>query len=202
MSAPAARAGIWLADLAAVSDARLAGYLAWLGDDELARHGRFVRVERRRQFVAGRALLRLALGRLLDADPGAVLLDAQPGRAPRLLAPAVAVPGISVSHSGRWVACAVSLDAAVGLDIEVRDAGRDLLALAEQAFDAVTCTWLAALPDTTRVDAFYAAWSGHEARIKLGVPAACCIEVPHAELAMVLCGALPLAPPTVEAVNL
>ncbi len=197
MSGPAAR--IWLADLAMLPEARLAPYVDWLGRQELARHGHFVRAERRNQFLAGRVLVRFALGALLGIDPRSIVLDAPPGRAPRLLAPAEPVAGISVSHSGRWVACAVSLQTALGLDIEVRDAGRDVMALAAQAFDAAACARLAGLPATERTHAFYAAWSEQEARFKLGVPAAGCMELPHDELAVVLCSAAPLAvPPVLE----
>ena len=65
---------MFLADIAAVGDTRLARYAPWLGAQEVARCERFVRVERRRQFIAGRALLRLGLARLLGVDPGTLAL--------------------------------------------------------------------------------------------------------------------------------
>lgn len=185
---------LWLADAGAVTDADLQRYLAWLTPGELARHGRFVREQRRRQFVAGRVLLRMALAPLLGIPPQQVLLEERNGQAPRLLTPAPGgTPGFSISHSGRWVACAVS-DHAVGLDIEMRDASRDLAALAKQAFDAdEMARWqqMQRWEDALRIEGFYRLWSEKEARIKLGMAVGgYCVTVPHEELSIVLCSAV------------
>ncbi|MES2260677.1 MAG: 4-phosphopantetheinyl transferase [Pseudomonadota bacterium] len=204
------RAEIWLADAGGASEEQLAAYLSWLGPGEVARHARFVRPLRRRQFLVGRALLRMALGRLLEVAPADVALDQQPGCAPHLVSPddARAVAGLSVSHSGRWAACAVSAQTQLGLDIEVMNAGRDLAALAEQAFDAAACARLAALSPALRVPAFYEMWSEQEARIKLGAGGeegaqGSCIALPHPELSIVLCSAQALAEvPKLTAVTL
>lgn len=186
-----AAAHVWLARCDGLDEARLHEYGRWLGAGERERG--FVREARRRQFIAARALLRIAIGTLLDVPPDTVELGGAPGRAPWLVAPAVPLPGLSVSHSGPWVGCAVGFDTALGMDIEMKDAARDVAALAEQAFDAATCARLAALPDGARVDAFYAAWSTQEARIKLGVEAGGTYALPHEELAVVACSAVPLA---------
>jgi len=186
---------IWLADADAITDASLQRYLGWLTPGELARHGRFVREQRRRQFVAGRVLLRMALAPLLRVQPQQVLLEERNGQAPRLLTPAPggAAPGFSISHSGRWVACAVG-EHALGLDIEVRDPARDLAALAKQAFDAdEMARWqqMQRWDDEARVEGFYRLWSEKEARIKLGMAVGgYCIAVPHEELSVVLCSAV------------
>ncbi len=188
---------IWLADAGALSDTALQRYLAWLTPGELARHGRFVREQRRRQFVAGRVLLRMALAPLLRVPAQQVLLEERNGQAPRLLTPVPGgpAPGFSISHSGRWVACAVGEDA-VGLDIEVRDPSRDLAALARQAFDADEMAhWqqMQRWEDADRVEGFYRLWSEKEARIKLGMAVGgYCVAVPHEELSVVLCSAVKL----------
>lgn len=195
MTAPEARAEIWLADIDAAGAASLATFHAWLGDSERVRLARFVRELRRRQFVVGRGLLRTALGRQLGVAPSAILLRERAGMAPQLVAHACA--GFSISHSGRWVACAVSGQTALGLDIEIRNASRDLDALAAQAFDAQEAArWDAwrALPDPQRAEGFYQVWSEREARCKLGpVAQAHCIALAHPELSMVLCSAMPLS---------
>jgi 4'-phosphopantetheinyl transferase len=195
-----AAAHVWLADIGALDDARLDVYRHWLSDSERSRG--FARPQRRRQFIAARALLRIAAGDLLGVPPQAVVLGGQAGRAPWLITPAVALPGLSVSHSGDWVACALSTQTPLGLDIEVKDAGRDVEALAEHAFDAATCARLASLPPAARQQAFYAAWSVQEARIKLGMEPAACVEVPHAALAIALCAARPLAVPALRIAQL
>lgn len=192
--APPANALVWLVDSQAVDDDALALYSAWMGESERARCARFVRPERRRQFIVGRALLRLALGRLLDRAPGTIVLHERAGLAPVL--PDIADVGFSISHSGRWVACAAGKGVALGLDIERIDSARDVMALAEHAFDASALRDLQALAPGSRHAAFYRMWCAHEARIKLGRPGVAEYPLETAELAGLLAcdGALEQAP--------
>lgn len=185
---------LWLFDAGGLSDAALDGHAAWLGEGERQRCARFVRAERRRQFIAGRALLRLALGRLLDTAPRGVVLRERPGKAPALEMPGAEGVGFSISHSGPWVACAASSVSRVGLDIERIDAGRDLLALAEQALGHEAVSELRALQGQARVDAFYRMWCLHEARFKLGSASAADYVFAQPGLALALSVARPLAP--------
>lgn len=195
-----AAAWLWMVDVHSVPAAVLRRYQGWLSPAEAARWRRFVRAERQRQFVIGRGLLRTALGRLLEVAPQDIDLEERAGQAPRLVG-YDSLPGISISHSGRWVACAVSAHSALGLDIEMKDASRDLAALAQQAFDAPALARWDALPAPQRVDGFYALWSEQEARFKLGA-AGHCVALAHPELAVALCSAAPLAPPRIEIVTL
>jgi 4'-phosphopantetheinyl transferase len=205
-----AAAALWLARADRVSAATLADYRGWLGAGEAARYAGFKRPARQRQFLVGRGLLRQALGHLLALAPATIRLEERPGMAPSL-STLRGVPGMSISHSGPWVACAVSGHTALGLDIEQRDASRDLLALAGQAFDADIVAALAALSPAARVTDFYRRWSTQEARIKLGSPdgavppaiatttttttTTTCdyVEVPHPDCAIVICSAHPIS---------
>jgi len=212
MTGQEARAEVLLIDGDAVNAESLAAFYSWLGKGEQARLQRFVREQRKRQFVVGRGLLRMALARLLNVAPETVGLEEQVGKAPRLILqpsparPSAASVGFSISHSGRWVACAVSRQTALGLDIEMRDMSRDLDALAAQAFGADEMPqWerLRALPAQQRADSFYRLWSEKEARFKLGrSDSVHCMAIPHAELSIVLCGAMPLAAPQLELIDL
>lgn len=196
-----AAVSLCLLDGRTLAEASLGAYLAWLGESELARYRRFVRQERRRQFVLGRVLARQCIGRLLGVAPRELAIADVPGGAPRLLAPHRA--HFSISHSGPWIACAVSAGTAVGLDIEMIDPARDIAALAAQAFDSERCAWLQARPQDTRLRDFYSAWSAHEAQVKLGVPAAQTVELDHPALSVVLCSADALArAPRLETVSL
>lgn len=191
-------ASLLMVDADAVTDADLQRYRAWLTPSEMARHQRFVRAQRQRQFIVGRVLLRVALARILQAAPQDVRLEEQVGKAPRLVAPAVkgAAPGFSIAHSGRWVACAVSAQTALGLDIEMRDAARDLPALAAQAFGAEEMAQWARIQNLSgdeRLDGFYRLWSEKEARFKLNQPGGHCVVVAHPELSVVVCSERPLA---------
>jgi len=165
-----ARAGtlLWLADTSALDADWFVAGARWLNEAERLRHERFVRAERRRQFVAGRVLLRMALGELLGVAPRAVVLTERPGNAPALAFPERAHLGLSISHSGQWVACAVSLAGPVGLDIERIDPARDVVAIAEQAFGSEEAGRLESLDPAARADAFYRMWCRYEAHIKLG----------------------------------
>lgn len=183
---------IWLLDSRSLDPAQLGQYETWLGPAETARYARFARPLRRRQFLLGRALLRVAMGNLLDMPPAAIVLEERPGQAPLLLSPKDGAY-FSISHSGCWVACALSTESPLGLDIEVCDPRRDVLALARQAFGADVAAELEGMPLAARLAAFYRRWSAAEARYKLGMDAGACVTLPHAELSIVLCSAAPLA---------
>lgn len=195
------RAALQLVDGRAIGDAQLDAYAGWLSAAESARHCRFVRRERQRQFLIGRVLARRMLGELLGVAPRALTIIDRPGQAPVLLGNHGAY--FSISHSGPWVACAVSAGSVLGLDIEMLDATRDTAALAAQAFDAERCAWLAARPAHSRLRDFYQLWSTQEARIKLAADAATTIALEHAALSVVLCSAQALsAPPQLLAATL
>lgn len=195
-------ATVWLFDSRNLDAATVAAFEDWLGASERVRLAGFVRRERRRQFVLGRALLRCALAPLLGALPANIALIERRGQAPLLDCPVPELPHFSLSHSGPWIACAVSSGAALGLDIERRDATRDIHALAAQAFDAEQQAMLARLPPAQRMEAFYQLWSSAEARYKLGAPAAHEAVLAHASLSIVLCSAQPLAPVLMDGATL
>lgn len=194
---------LWLSDAAALDEDALAGHLDWLSAGERERHGAFTRPLRRRQFLAGRVMLRQAVGALLGVPARQVSLEERPGAAPRLAWPQRDDVGYSISHSGKWVACAVSLEAALGLDIEIMDAARDLDSLAGQAFEPAEIAWLRARPEAARTEDFYALWCAREARFKLPPPSregeggADCVHLAQGELAVALCSSRPLAQPPV-----
>ena len=186
-------AAVLLLDARTIDDALLPRYMSWLSPGELARHARFMRPQRQRQFVLGRALLRTVLGQARRVPAAAIVLEERAGQAP--LSPAGA-PSFSLSHSGHWIACAVSRQTALGLDIEVMDAKRDVLALARQAFGDAVANHLAAMPREQQLASFYRRWSESEARYKLGGEAGeapSCVTLAHPELSIVLCSATPLA---------
>jgi 4'-phosphopantetheinyl transferase len=187
-------ARLCLTDSRMVRDDTLATFHGWLGPSELQRHAQFVRRARQRQFLLGRGLLRQMLGELLGIECEAVRLLERHGQAPLLDLPEYSDVGFSLSHSGPWVACTVSSSSALGLDIEMLDASRDLAALAAQAFDADENAWFNARPESGQVRDFYALWSAKEALFKLGGPSAKCLQFEHPELSIALCSAQPLVP--------
>ncbi|KUG06719.1 4'-phosphopantetheinyl transferase superfamily protein [Solirubrum puertoriconensis] len=146
----AALLGLWrLTEPAEELLARLPGnYAAWLptGRDP----------ERPRQWLAGRALAHELLRELTDA-PALVQTDADTGQP---LVTGLSGAGISLSHSGEWVAALLTPKGRVGIDVEqVRPKARQLatkfLSEAER---------LDAGPDETKHSLY---WSAKETLYKL-----------------------------------
>jgi len=142
---------------------------AWLGESERGRWAALAG-ERRREFVAGRRLLRAVLAQATGIAPGQWDIAAPDAAAPRVRGP---VPlHASVSHRLGWVAAAVS-DGAVGIDVEVArpgrgdPAGRAALMLAPGELAA----WHALAADR-RESALLAAWTAKEAWFKASAPGA------------------------------
>ncbi|MET3107117.1 4'-phosphopantetheinyl transferase [Oxalobacteraceae bacterium GrIS 2.11] len=166
LNSEASSAIIRLIDIKTITDEQLAAAHGWLSPSESTRLQRLARTERKRQFMAGRALLRFSIAQLLNIQARAISLSEQERQAPQLhIAGFSPVPFFSISHSGNWVACACSSSTGLGLDIEVLDAKRNLAAIAQHAFGADDLAWLQNQPD--QVGAFYRLWSIKEARFKL-----------------------------------
>jgi len=180
------QATLWLLDLAAIDDATLAQGLDGLGASVQQRYRGFRRPERQKQFLAGRLLLRRALA---DARPDVQGADIQfverRGAAPQVCMPGAA-PFFSISHAGNWIACAVSMAAPLGLDIELHGRARDFQALAEHSFDAAAAQRIASLPDAGRAAAFYREWCRLEAEFKLGLPAQYVLRPEHRQLTIAI----------------
>ncbi|RMI30783.1 4'-phosphopantetheinyl transferase family protein [Streptomyces triticirhizae] len=149
------------------------GASALLARDELERLDRYRRPEPARRYLAGRALLRLALGRRLGLPPAEVPLDSTcpdcggPHGRPRL--PAAFGPlTASVSHAGDRIGVAVG-DGPLGLDVVEPDPGLDLSpdgGLLGRALAPVEAESLLALPRSARPGAFATVWARKEAVLK------------------------------------
>jgi phosphopantetheinyl transferase len=126
-----------IADLGpgALSRARLR-----LGPADRKRFARFRSAKRRREFLAGRALLQKNGSRFDSSPEGGIRVH---GRG-----------GASVSHARGWVACVVVASGSPGIDIEPM-VDRDFDRLGRWAFGA----------GGTREE-FYTRWTLYEARIK------------------------------------
>lgn len=187
---------MWLADSLTADAAWFLSHQGWLSAGEVARYERFIREERKRQFMVGRILLRYALSSFLDISPQSIHVIEQRNSPPRLDG-VESVPGFSISHSGQWVACAIGNQSSLGLDIEVLNGKRDLVALGQQIFDEDAVKKIAYLQGMERTRKFYEEWSKKEARYKLGanIPSESTPHYyifPHAEISIVLCSAQPI----------
>ena len=156
---------IWLLDLREVPAGARRAFEDGLTPEARERARRITGSVRRAQFIAGRALLRHAAARIAGCELNAVAISEHDRGWPRVEVAGTELPHCSISHSGHWVACAVHVDTALGLDVEVANGDRDLDGISERTFSANEREWILSQPDRTL--AFYSLWTRKEAMIKL-----------------------------------
>ena len=160
----AMRCDVWWAHPTAETPA----LLALLDEVERGRYEAYRRDVDKLRFLTGRALIRGVAAAALDVSPGSVTLDSscfdcgKPHGKPRVVGSALEV---SISHSGAWVALAVTSGAPVGVDVEeVR--GTDVDGLAGICFSPEELTVFQSLPAEVRQGAFFTYWARKEAVLK------------------------------------
>ncbi|WP_410664618.1 4'-phosphopantetheinyl transferase family protein [Amycolatopsis sp. lyj-84] len=155
---------VWWASTAQASDR----HLALLDPVERARRAGIAGQADRDRFTVGCALLRLTAGGYTGVAPERVRITrscpdcALPHGKPAVLDGDIEV---SVSHSGRRIAVAVSRAGAVGVDVEEIRADADVRGMAAYLLSPAE----AARPATPGVDefaAFYTSWTRKEAIVK------------------------------------
>ncbi|HEY9483472.1 MAG TPA: 4'-phosphopantetheinyl transferase superfamily protein [Micromonosporaceae bacterium] len=153
-----ARCEVWWADVGLVRP----WHLDLLDDVEQARRERLRRAADRDRFVIGAVLLRLVMAERtvwsaaeVPVDRTCTMCGKPHGR------PTIAGSGlhVSVSHSGAWVAVAVTRGAEVGVDVEeISDI--DIGSLESTVLSAAETVEVATLAD------FFRSWSRKEALVK------------------------------------
>jgi 4'-phosphopantetheinyl transferase len=221
----AATAVVWLIDADRVEASRIERCCKALGPAENARLGRFIRQERRTQYVLGRTLLRRAVGHFTGLPPTDIAVIEREADSPLLKLPASSVsPWFSISHSGPWIACAASRDTPLGLDIEAikRKRERDVPGMAEAAYSVPERQYVMEADGDERLARFYRVWTTKEALFKLqsaqerkaslpDVASLCGLlsegetwwstVLAHPHLCITLCAALPLENVRVHSVS-
>jgi 4'-phosphopantetheinyl transferase len=156
------RCDVWWAHPTAATP----GLFELLDEVERGRYEGYRREIDKFRFLTGRALIRGVVGAELGVPPGDVVIDSscfgcgKPHGKPK-------VDGleVSISHSGEWVALALTESAPVGVDVEeVRDAEVD--DLARISFSAAELAAFRAVPQDRRKAAFFTYWSRKEAVVK------------------------------------
>lgn len=137
---------------------------ALLSAEEHQRRATYRTAEARHQFLLSRALLRRVLGKITGDSPQQLRFDRLPSGKP-LLASAPELH-FSLSHSGQWIALAVSCEAPIGIDIEQPLKPRDFLRIARHYFHPQECTLLESPPNELMPLHFYRLWTMKEAFFK------------------------------------
>jgi 4'-phosphopantetheinyl transferase len=162
-------ATVWLLDIERVTESAVVDFEQRLAASEAHRYANFARIQRKRQFLVARMLLRVAASEMMNVPVHEITVRDRVGSAPELFVAdgQFSPPNFSISHSGNWVGCALSTEVMLGFDIEVNDPNRDIVALSEAAFQPNEQLWLIRQPDVNRIAAFYQLWSTREALYKL-----------------------------------
>ncbi len=113
---------------------------------------------RRRQFLCGRALLRLLLQQVTGRPAAEHVLTSETGGKP-LCSDG---PAISITHSGEHVACSVGAGGALGIDLERVDERREVAQITQRFFSAEEQAWISPGPKAR----FYMLWVLKEAFVK------------------------------------
>lgn len=158
---------VWLCRVASICDsATWQRYRALLPAEELRLCQSPAQPFRRRRAILSRVLLRTTLSRYAPVPPAHWDFDRNGFDKPRVAHPADTPLAFNISHSADWIACAVSRERAVGIDVQHCDPDRDVLRLAARFFGTNETALLRALPATGRCDRFYAYWTLKEAWLK------------------------------------
>jgi 4'-phosphopantetheinyl transferase len=131
---------------------------------ERERAASFLREEPGRRWVAARWALRRVLESYLGEPAAEIELELGDNGKPRLRHG----DGIefNLSHSSGLALVAVTEGCEVGVDIELIEPGRDLVALAERALPQEDVIAIRRASALKRAAVFYVAWTRHEARVK------------------------------------
>lgn len=155
---------VWRVDLGTADD----GAAALLSAGERERAGRFVDPARGERWARARGVLRVLLGRYLDADPAALrFAEGEHGKPALAGDMAGAALEFNLSHSDRLALYAFARGRAVGVDVEVARRPVDAVAIAQRMLGAEQAERLVALADPDeRERAFLRLWTRHEAALK------------------------------------
>jgi phosphopantetheinyl transferase len=143
------------------------GAVVLSASDRLRLHS-LVSPARRRQFLAVRTLSQQLCQRQFGPVAADWQLSSRDDGSPALVGTNAGPIGISLTHSGDWVGCALA-DHPVGIDLQVahrRGRQRDWPALASVLFSVPEQDHLASLPEAARVPACLERWSLAEAWCK------------------------------------
>jgi len=158
-----ARIDVAILALAPAPDAAWPRLAALLSDAERRRAARFHFEHDRRAYVAAHALKRRMLCEVAGGAPGDWEFATEPGGKP--VVAGGRGPHFSLSHADGLVACALSHDVPLGIDIEPADR-RAPLGVAEAFFSLEERRWLFGLPPADRQLGFFRLWTLKEALIK------------------------------------
>ena len=161
----AGRVDVYRIDIEAAAPAEVV-LRGLLSADELLRADRFHQQRHRRQFVVTRGALRTLVARRLGRAAADLRFVDGPHGKPALADPPQVRLEFNVAHSHGLALVALSVEHAVGVDVERIRPEVDLDGIADRFFAPSERDQLAAIGPARRADAFFACWSRKEAVLK------------------------------------
>jgi 4'-phosphopantetheinyl transferase len=159
---------VWLAFPDAINAAGLlAAYDRLMTEEERRRQQRFRFDKGRHECLVTRALCRTTLSRYVDIPPQDWrFVKGSHGR-PELPAGFCDLPlHFNLSHTGGLIACSVTLDRDVGVDVEDIDRKGKTMEIADRVFSSIEVRELRALPEQRQRSRFFDYWTLKESYIK------------------------------------
>jgi 4'-phosphopantetheinyl transferase len=161
---PADEVHVWYASLE-TSQSTASWLATTLSKEEIDRANRFSFEQHRRQFIAGRGMLRAILAAYLGVGPSRVEIVCAEWGKPRLLGCNASLR-FNLSHSEGLAAYALAWGREVGIDVEHVRPITDELSIARQHFSEREQNVLRNLVGAHRQRAFFRAWVRKEAWLK------------------------------------
>lgn len=166
---------LWLVKPDEVTDTVLLNrYETLLDGGERQRLQRLRLPEVRHQYLLTRALVRSTLSRYVPLEPTAWRFHANPHGRPLIVNPEGQALCFNLAHTRSLIACAVTRDAELGVDVEYTLRDTHTIEVADRFFADAESRDLHALPAADRNDRFFDYWTLKEAYIKArGLGLAC-----------------------------
>ena len=161
------RVDLWLAGTASLHDpVSLRACRGLLSPRELESCCAFRREADQRRALLARGLLRETLSRYVPVPPSAWEFAAGTHGRPEIASPAGSRLRFNLSHTGSLVACALTLNDEIGVDLEDVRRNWDVLELAERVFTPAESADLRGLAPAARQRRFFELWTLKEAYLK------------------------------------
>ncbi|MDF1563114.1 MAG: 4'-phosphopantetheinyl transferase superfamily protein [Deltaproteobacteria bacterium] len=161
------RVRLRLADPGSLSSAELVRARALLGEEERAYLERCRHPRRQREYLVGRALLRLTLAERLGEPAAALAFEEGERGRPGLIGAPEGAPSFNLSHTqGLLVLALAPAQSSVGVDLEYTPRRLELDRLARRHFTEAEHAAMLALPEEVQRERFFELWTLKEAYMK------------------------------------
>lgn len=149
------------------SPGRVSRYRSYLSTDELIRANRFRMPHPQSQFIITRGILRMLLSRYMGVSPAQLHFETQSQGKPFLMMSSSFPIQFNVAHTRGMALIALTIQHAVGIDVEWIDRKIQEHDIATRYFSPGESAYLTSLEPSLRTQQFFWYWTGKEAYLKM-----------------------------------